>query len=206
MKNTKMIADSVLSLILLPAFFVCFPTIESLAQAKVEEIISKVNTIGMYRQKAKFLHIMAKDVIRKFNGEIPHTMEELVSLGGGGRKTASVVLVISFGKKAIAVDTHVHRVTNRLGWVKTSTPEQTEKALLTLIPKRWHHVVNRVFVKHGRYICLPGNPRCFLCPVRMHCPFQGKNLVMPKQEMMKRMEKEIERREQIVETLRESIL
>ena len=190
---------------LLPAFFVCFPTIESLAQAKVEEIISKVNTIGMYRQKAKFLHIMAKDVIRKFNGEIPHTMEELVSLAGVGRKTASVVLVISFGKKAIAVDTHVHRVTNRLGWVKTTHPEKTEKALLTLIPKKWHQVVNRVFVKHGRYICLPGKPRCFVCPIRNHFSYLSKTILSPSPEALKRLEEEIERREKIVTYLRESL-
>src|SRR3989339_517661 len=102
---------------LLPDFFKRFPTVEVLAQAKLEEIVFKINTIGMYRHKATFLKTMAQDVLQRFSGEIPCAMEELTSLAGVGRKTASVVLVVSFGKKAIAVDTHVHRVTNRLGWV-----------------------------------------------------------------------------------------
>lgn len=97
-----------------PGFFKAFPTVEKLAGATTKHIESRINTIGMFRQKAKNLKKMAQQVVEKFGGMIPSTMDELVSLAGVGRKTASVVLVASFNTPAIAVDTHVHRVTNRL--------------------------------------------------------------------------------------------
>ena len=115
---------------LLPGFLKAFPNVGMLARASVKEIEAKMNTIGMYHQKAKHIQWMAEDVVKKFGGEIPRTMEELVSLAGVGRKTASVVLAACFGEATIAVDTHVHRVTNRLGWVHTKTPAKTEEALL----------------------------------------------------------------------------
>jgi endonuclease-3 len=158
----------------------------------------------MYRQQAKHLSKMAKDVVARFAGEIPSTMDELISLAGVGRKTASVVLVASFGKQAIAVDTHVHRVTNRLGWVKTKTPEKTEAALLALVPPRLHHTVNQVFVKFGRYLCIPGKPRCWGCPVREYCAFQNKQLVTPRN--AKEIVQDVERRENELERLREQAL
>lgn len=164
---------------LLPDFWLAFPHVEALAHASTKEIESHINRIGMFRQKAKNLKKMAQDVCERFHGKIPESMEELVSLAGVGRKTASVILVVSFNTSAIAVDTHVHRVTNRLGWVKTKTPAKTEETLLKLIPKRWHKVVNRVFVKHGRYICIR-SPRCWACPVRNFCAYSHKNLNLPK--------------------------
>ena len=111
--------------------------------------------------------------------EIPKTIDLLVGLPGVGRKTANVLLSISFNKPAIAVDTHVHRVTDRLGWVKTKTPEKIEKELLALVPKKLHKEINRVMVKHGRYICVR-NPRCWACPVRRLCGYADKNLLAPK--------------------------
>ncbi|MBI4437583.1 endonuclease III [Candidatus Uhrbacteria bacterium] len=185
---------------LLPAFWRAFPTPRALSRAATKQIESRINTIGMYRQKAKNLKRMATEVVEKFHGEIPSTMDELVSLVGVGRKTASVVLVASFDTPAIAVDTHVHRMTNRLGWVKTTTPKQTEAALLKLVPRAWYKTVNRVFVKHGRYICI-GSPRCWACPVRERCTFKQKNLTAPKnaQEILA----DIERRERNLERLRE---
>ncbi len=159
---------------LLPDFFKTFFTIEHLARATPKRIESKINTIGLYRQKAKHLKKMAQDVIKKYQGSIPSTMDALVSLPGVGRKTASVVLVACFHTPAIAVDTHVHRVTNRLGWVKTKSPEKTEQSLLALIPKKFQPTVNRVFVPFGRTICLPGKPRCSICPVRSFCQFKDK--------------------------------
>jgi len=139
---------------LMPGFWKVFPTIEKLSKATTSEIESKINTIGMYKQKAKNLKKMATDVVEKFDGKIPSTMEELVTLAGVGRKTASVVLVCSFDKTAIAVDTHVFRVTNRLGWIKSKTVEDAERKLLELVPTKYHQTVNRVFVKLGRYICI----------------------------------------------------
>ena len=195
---------------LMPGFFHAFPTVQKLAAATIKQIESSINTIGMFRQKAKHLKKMAQQVERwegggggrggKGGSEIPNTMEGLVSLAGVGRKTASVVLVASFNTPAIAVDTHVHRVTNRLGWVQTKTPQKTEEALLTLVPDAFKRTVNQVFVKHGRYICI-SKPRCWACPVRDLCAFKNKNLVAPKnaQEIFDDMK----RREEQLETLRQ---
>ncbi len=186
---------------LLPGFFQSFPTPVKLSCASEKQIEEKINTIGMFRMKAKNLKKMAVDVVEKFGGEIPGTMDELVSLAGVGRKTASVVLVASFGKSAIAVDTHVHRVTNRLGWVKTSLPEKTEQALLKIVPEKWMPVVNRVFVKHGRYLCI-SKPRCWACPIADSCAFKQKNLETPKDS--DEILKDIEEREERLETLRKN--
>jgi len=185
---------------LMPGFFKAFPTPQALAKATTGQIEKRINTIGMFRQKAKNLKSMAIDVVEKFDGTIPDTMNALVSLAGVGRKTASVVLVASFDTPAIAVDTHVHRVTNRLGWVKTKTPEKTEEALLKIMPDNMKKTVNQVFVKHGRYICIK-NPRCWACPVREHCAFTQKNLARPKnaEEILEDMKK----RELVLEQLRE---
>ena len=189
---------------LLPKFFDAFPTLERLAQATPKQIEGKINTIGMYKQKAKNLQKMAESVVKNFGGKIPSTMDELISLAGVGRKTASVVLVASFQTPAIAVDTHVLRVTNRLGWVKTKTPEKTETALLQLVADKDKPTVNRVFVKLGRYICLPGKPRCWACPVQKFCAFEKKQLTRPKDADV--ILADIERREVFLETLRKEIL
>lgn len=185
---------------LLPGFWKTFPTAEKLAVASTKQIESRINTIGMYKQKAKNLKKMATDVVSKFDGKIPSTMDELVSLAGVGRKTASVVLVCSFDKTAIAVDTHVFRVTNRLGWIKSKTVEDAERKLLEMVPSKYHQTVNRVFVKLGRYICIR-SPRCWACPVRELCKYKNKNLTLPKN--ADEILADIERRETILETLRE---
>jgi len=190
-------------LALLPGFFASFPTVDLLAQASVEQIERKINTIGMYRQKAKHLKHMATDVVHRFGGEIPSTMDTLITLAGVGRKTASVILVASFQTPAIAVDTHVHRVTNRLGWVKTTTPAQTEEALLKIIPDKWKPTVNRVFVKQGRSICIR-TPRCFICPLKDVCAYKNKQLVAPKQ--VEDLLLSIEEKERRLEFLRASVL
>ncbi|MBI4714175.1 endonuclease III [Candidatus Uhrbacteria bacterium] len=165
---------------LFPSFLKNFPTVQKLAKSTPNQIDRRIKTIGMDRQKAKNLQKMADEVVNKFHGQIPNTMEDLTFLTGVGRKTASVILVTSFFKPAIAVDTHVHRVTNRLGWVNATTPEKTEKALLEIIPETLQPVVNRVFVKFGRYICIPGKPRCWGCPIQKYCAYKNKNLIKPK--------------------------
>lgn len=188
---------------LLPGFFKAFPTPRKLAKADQTAVESRINTIGMYRQKARNIRAMAQSLVDDFGGSVPNTMEELVSLRGVGRKTASVVLVSCFGKRAIAVDTHVHRVTNRLGWVKTKTPEKTERALLGLVPPDVMRMVNQVFVKFGRYVCIPGRPRCWDCPVREQCAYPKKNLVPPKD--AETIRADIARRERDLEQLRRSV-
>ncbi|OGL62841.1 hypothetical protein A3C09_01280 [Candidatus Uhrbacteria bacterium RIFCSPHIGHO2_02_FULL_47_44] len=186
---------------LLPGFWKAFPSVEVLSKATTLQIEARINTIGMYKQKAKNLKKMAGDVVSKFDGKIPSTMEELVSLAGVGRKTASVVLVCSFDKTAIAVDTHVFRVTNRLGWIKSKTVEDAERKLLEKVPAKHHQTVNRVFVKLGRYICIR-SPRCWACPVREMCAFKKKNLVPPKN--ANEILEDIEKREKNLEILREN--
>ena len=188
---------------LMPGFFEAFPDIYTLAQSNQKQIESKIKTIGMFHQKAKNLKKLAVDVVEKYQGSIPDTMEDLVSLAGVGRKTASVVLVASFQTPAIAVDTHVHRVTNRLGWVKTTTPQKTESTLLKMIPDKWKHTVNQVFVKHGRYLCI-STPRCWACPVRDLCAFKNKNLTPPKN--ADEILEDIEHREVLLETLRKEFV
>lgn len=189
---------------LLPGFFHAFPSPAVLANADVHAIEARVNTIGMYRQKSRLVKAMAAQLVAQFGGKVPRTMDALVSLPGVGRKTASVVLVACFGASAIAVDTHVHRVTNRLGWVKTNTPEKTEAALLPVVPEQLQPTVNRVFVKLGRYVCLPGKPRCWMCPIRAHCAFAKKNLLPPNDAA--EIQADVERRERELERLRERAL
>jgi endonuclease-3 len=163
---------------LAPKFFETFPTVQSLAAASIAQITSRINTIGMYKQKARNLSRMAHVVVNEFGGEVPSTMESLVRLPGVGRKTASVVLAAVFNTPAIAVDTHVFRVVHRLGWVKESTVEATERALLRIVPKAVQRLVNRVFVPFGRTICTTA-PRCWTCPLVNECAFAKKNLVPP---------------------------
>jgi endonuclease-3 len=164
---------------LAPGFFQAFPTVHDLAAADLESITNAISTIGMFRQKARNLSQMAKLVVHEFGGEVPQTMDELVRLPGVGRKTASVILVAAFDTPAIAVDTHVHRVVNRLGWVKTKTVEATEQALLRIIPESMQPMVNRVFVPFGRTICI-AKPRCWACPLVNECAFANKNLIPPR--------------------------
>ncbi len=187
---------------LLPELFMAFPDIQRLAVADVSAIERRINTIGMFRQKAKNLKKMALRVVEQFEGEIPSTMDELVTLAGVGRKTASVVLVASFHTPAIAVDTHVHRVTNRLGWVKTTTPEKTEIALLKIVQDKWKATVNRVFVKHGRYLCI-AQPRCWACPLKDVCAYNSKQLRAPTN--AEEILDDINKRERLLETLRELV-
>ena len=184
---------------LMPGFLKVFPTVDKLAKASEVKIQSKINTIGMYKQKSKNLKKMAQRVVDVYEGEIPDSMDELVTLAGVGRKTASVLLPSKFGKPAIAVDTHVHRVTNRLGWVKTSTPAKTEEELLKIIPIKNQKATNEVFVKHGRYICI-SKPRCWACPLSSICTFKDKNLERPKD--AEKILEDIERRENELQVLR----
>lgn len=186
---------------LMPGLFTSYPTVKELAKATPSQIEKKINTIGMYRQKAKNLCAMAKRVVEVYDGKIPDTMEDLVTLAGVGRKTASVILVANFDEPAIAVDTHVHRVTNRLGWVKTKTPKKTEEALLKIVPNALKPITNSVFVKHGRYVCIR-KPRCWMCPVRDKCAYKEKNLEAPKNAAAIR--EDIKRREAELESMRKS--
>ncbi len=157
-----------------PAFRETFQTLSSLATARVERIARSISSIGLYRSKAKALKGLAERLLAVYNGNVPRTMEELVTLPGVGRKTASCVLWYGFGIPAMAVDTHVFRVAHRLGWSMGKTSEQVERDLMKLVPKRWWGELNRIGVQFGRDICRPGKPQCWRCPVAKWCKYEAK--------------------------------
>ena len=115
----------------------------------------------------------ARQVLKKHGGRVPQSLEELTELPGVGRKVANCVLVYAFERPAIPVDTHVHRVSNRLGWVKTKSPDQTERALEPILPKRHWLEINEILVAHGKAVCRPGRPLCLQCPAERDCPKVG---------------------------------
>lgn len=164
---------------LLAQLFRAFPNAQAFAAARPEEVAPYINTIGLYRQKARHAVAAARIIVEQHGGKVPATMADLVALPGVGRKTASVLLAALFGIPAIAVDTHVHRVANRLGWVRTSTPAATEQALRALVPEGHWRTINRVMVPFGRELCTTPQPRCFACPLVAMCAFGKKQLTAP---------------------------
>jgi endonuclease-3 len=149
--------------------FARFGHVRALASADPAEVAALITPVGFYNQKAKAVVAIAKDLLDRFGGEVPEDIEAMCTLPSVGRKTANVVMVNGFGKPAVAVDTHVHRISNRLGWVKTKTPDETEEALRRTAPRdSWLHL-NDALVNHGRTICKPIGPRCSVCPVLEDC-------------------------------------
>ncbi|MDD5022638.1 MAG: endonuclease III [Candidatus ainarchaeum sp.] len=137
---------------------------------KNSEIEKAIYGVGFYKTKARNIKELSKILIKKFKGKVPDSMEKLLVLPGVGRKTANLVLSISFGKNTIGVDTHVHRISNRLGWVKTKKPEETEKQLLKIIPNNLIKKLNKTLVAYGQTICTPMNPKCNICKLSSICP------------------------------------
>jgi endonuclease III len=134
---------------------------------KLEDLIRKA---GFYRVKAQRIKEVSSIIMKKFNGIVPKDYKDLIKLPGVGPKTANCVLVYAFKVPAIPVDTHVHRISNRLQWVKTTKPEQTEEELKSKIPKDQWIRINRLLVRFGQETCLPNNPRCEVCPLNQICP------------------------------------
>jgi endonuclease III len=141
--------------------------IARLGTARLETIIHSVN---FYRTKAAVIRQAARRIETEFAGKVPATAEGLLSLKGVGRKTANLVLGLGFGVPAICVDTHVHRISNRLGWVSTQTPGQTEKALERILPQRYWIRINGLLVAFGQNLCFPLRPACGRCPLCRYCP------------------------------------
>ncbi len=145
-------------------------TPKKILSLKTSEIKKLIYPVGFYKTKAKRIKEICKVLIEKYNGKVPDNMEELLKLKGVGRKTANIVLTYGYNKNySIAVDTHVHKIANRLGWVKTKTPNETELALIRIIPKKYWPIVNDTFVTFGQNICVPISPFCSKCPVRNYC-------------------------------------
>ncbi|HVM90835.1 MAG TPA: endonuclease III [Verrucomicrobiae bacterium] len=157
-----------------PGFRRAFPSWKALASADVREIEKTINTVGLYRSKAKAVKGLARMILDAYGGRVPSTMEDLVRLPGVGRKTASVVLSFCFGKPAIAVDTHVFRIARRLGWSQGKDPQRVERDLMKLVPEKQWSEINRTMVPFGREICRARTPECWRCPVAKWCAYPNK--------------------------------
>jgi len=148
-------------------------TVEDLARLSVKEIEKLIYPVGFYRNKARALKKMAEVILKNYGGKVPDSLEELLKLPGVGRKTANLVLILGFDKDAICVDTHVHRIVNRWGYVKTRSPEETEMALREKLPREYWKIINGLLVAFGKTVCKPIAPLCSRCPLAVYCPRIG---------------------------------
>ncbi len=149
------------------------PTIDKLYSVDESIVSNAIKKCGFYLRKANQLKRIADIVVNEWGGEIPSDQEKLMSLPGVGIKTANLVLNISFGMDAICVDCHVHQIANRLGWLDTKTPEESEKELMKVLPKKYWIAINEIFVMWGQNVCTPISPKCSICPLDGKCPKIG---------------------------------
>ncbi|MBS3148463.1 endonuclease III [Candidatus Woesearchaeota archaeon] len=159
--------------VLAEKLFELYDTAQKLARAKQKDVIPIIRKIGFYNAKSRNIIETSKILVEKYNGRVPDTLEQLTELPGVGRKVANCVLVYAYKKDAIPVDTHVHRLSNRIGWVKTKTPEETEKELEKILPKKHWQAINNALVTHGKTICAPVSPFCSKCPIFKYCKRNG---------------------------------
>lgn len=155
-----------------PELFSRCKTIQDFADIDINELEKIIHPCGFYKNKAKNIKLCAKQVLENFNGEVPHTMEELISLAGIGRKSANVIMLEVFGiAEGIAVDTHAKRISNLVGLSKEKEPEKIEQDLLKIFPKEYLKDINHLFVWHGRNTCIARNPKCDSCPINHLCKY-----------------------------------
>ena len=157
------------------ALFSRFKNPDELSRANLSDIKKLIQKIGFYNVKASRLKEVSQLIIKKYNGEVPSNLDDLLTLPGVGRKTANCVLVYGFKKAAIPVDIHVHRISNRIGIVNTKNPEETENVLQKSIDKKCWIRVNETFVTFGQNICLPIKPKCNVCQLTKMCKYYSKN-------------------------------
>ena len=143
--------------------------LQDLEKASLKKIQNLIYPVGFYKNKAKHLKKLPIVLKKEFNNKIPETIDELIKLPGVGRKTANLVRVIAFKKLGICVDTHVHKIMNRIGYVKTKNPLQTEMALRKKLPKKYWLKINSILVAFGQNLCRPVNPKCNICPIYDYC-------------------------------------
>jgi endonuclease III len=149
-------------------------TPRTMARLREKDIEQLIYPVSFYRHKAAHVKQTCQALVDRFGSRVPSTMEALLTLPGVGRKTANLVLILSFrSPDNICVDTHVHRISNRLGWVRTRTPEETEQALYRATARRWWPRINLYLVTWGQNVCRPVYPRCGACVIRAHCPRVG---------------------------------
>jgi endonuclease-3 len=151
-----------------------YNTPEKLVQLSEQQIASLIYPVGFYKTKAKRIKEISRTILDKYQGEVPDEFDELLTLKGVGRKTANIVMVYGHKKHGyLPIDTHCHRIPNRLGWIKTKTPEDTEHALKKILPSEYWDDFNDLFVTFGQTICVPISPFCSRCPVEQYCKKVG---------------------------------
>ena len=149
-------------------------TPQAMARLTVAEIQRCIYPVSFYRNKARHVKACCEMLVTRFRGHVPESMEELVTLPGVGRKTANLVMILAFkSRRNICVDTHVHRISNRLGWVRTAAPDDTERALYRATAQRWWPYINLYLVTWGQNVCRPLAPRCGVCAIARECPRIG---------------------------------
>lgn len=146
---------------------------EEMLKLSEDTIVDVIYPVGFYRNKAKTIRHVCRELVDKYNSRVPDTIEELLKLKGVGRKTANLVVTLGYGEQGICVDTHVHRISNRLGYVKTKTPDETEFALRDKLPYSFWIQYNTLLVAFGRMVCKPVSPLCSRCPVTAYCDRVG---------------------------------
>jgi endonuclease-3 len=157
-----------------PAVFDRYPVVQSLGEANVEDVAEMIRSVGLYRAKAEHLVAAARLIVQRYGGVIPNTLEGLLTLPGVGRKTANVLLFNAFGKPGLGVDTHVHRVANRLGLATAKKPEDVEQQLKALIPEQEWGLAHHLLIFHGRQVCSARRPDCPSCTLHDLCAYQDK--------------------------------
>ncbi len=135
----------------------------------VDTLAKAIYPVGFYKNKAQQILDISKELVEKYDSKVPDSIEELIKFKGVGRKTANLVLAKGFGIPAICVDVHVHRISNRLGWVKTKTPDETEMELRKHLPKKYWLDINTILVTFGQNLCKPQKPMCNVCPIKEYC-------------------------------------
>ena len=144
-------------------------TPQEMSGVKVEDLEKAIYPVGFYKNKAGQIIELSKQIVEKYNGKVPNSIDELCKFRGVGRKTANLVMTLGFGEPAICVDVHVHRIFNRLGYIKTKDPEETEFALRDNLPLEYWIPINTLLVTHGQNVCKPIKPNCSQCPIAQYC-------------------------------------
>ncbi len=145
-------------------------TPEKMITLPLEKLQKLIYPVGFYKTKAENILEISHRLITEFDGKVPDDIDTLTQFKGVGRKTANLVVGLGFNKPAVCVDVHVHRISNRLGYIQTKTPEETEWALRDKLDKRFWPIINKVLVRHGQECCKPIGPLCHQCPIEQHCP------------------------------------
>lgn len=159
-----------------PALFERYPDVRAFAEADIVELESIIRPTGFFHQKAKAIIASAQDILSRFDGQVPETIDELITLQGVGRKTANVIIGVAFGKPAVIVDTHVKRIANRLGLTANTDPDRIETDLREILDESFYTIFNHLIVAHGRTVCKAQKPQCPDCGLLELCPFGKKEL------------------------------